>query len=46
MMYTWSKSDTETATLRECFPTTVLLGSIQVSPTLSHILTVELILSQ
>jgi hypothetical protein len=29
MMYTWSKSDTETATLRECFPTSVLLGSIQ-----------------
>lgn len=28
MMYTWSKSDTETATLRECFPTSVLLGSI------------------
>ena len=29
MMYSWSKSDTETATLRECFPTSVLLGSIQ-----------------
>ena len=28
MMYSWSKSDTETATLRECFPTSVLLGSI------------------
>ena len=28
-MYSWSKSDTETATLRECFPTSVLLGSIQ-----------------
>ena len=28
-MYTWSKSSTETATLRECFPTRVLLGSIR-----------------
>ena len=41
-MYTWSKSNTETATLRECFPTTVLLGSIQVSPTLAQILTAGL----
>ena len=29
LMYTWRKSDTETASLRECFPTRVLLGSIQ-----------------
>ena len=28
-MYTWQKSPTETATLRECFPTRVLLGSIE-----------------
>ena len=28
LMYTWRKSPTETATLRECFPTRVLLGSI------------------
>ena len=29
LLYTWRKSTTETATLRECFPTRVLLGSIQ-----------------
>ena len=29
LMYTWQKSPTETATLRECFPTRVLLGSIE-----------------
>ena len=29
LLYTWRKSPTETATLRECFPTRVLLGSIQ-----------------
>ena len=29
LMYTWRKSGTETATLRECFPTRVLLGSIR-----------------
>ena len=29
LLYTWRKSATETATLRECFPTRVLLGSIQ-----------------
>ena len=29
LMYTWKKSATETASLRECFPTRVLLGSIQ-----------------
>jgi hypothetical protein len=28
LMYTWKKSATETATLRECFPTRVLLGTI------------------
>jgi len=28
-MYTWKKSPTETATLRECFPTRVLLGTIR-----------------
>jgi len=28
LMYTWKKSSTETATLRECFPTRVLLGTI------------------
>lgn len=28
LMYSWKKSPTETATLRECFPTRVLLGSI------------------
>ena len=27
-MYSWKKSPTEVATLRECFPTRVLLGSI------------------
>ena len=29
LLYSWRKSTTETATLRECFPTRVLLGSIQ-----------------
>ena len=29
LMYTWKKSPTETATLRECFPTRVLLGTIR-----------------
>jgi len=29
LMYTWSKSSSQKATLRECFPTRVLLGSIQ-----------------
>ena len=28
LMYSWKKSPTEVATLRECFPTRVLLGSI------------------
>ena len=28
LLYTWSRSATETAQLRECFPTRVLLGSI------------------
>ena len=28
-MYSWKKSATETATLRECFPTRVLLGTIR-----------------
>ena len=28
-MYSWKKSPTETATLRECFPTRVLLGTIR-----------------
>jgi len=28
LMYTWRKSSTETATLRECFPTSVLLGTL------------------
>ena len=29
LMYSWKKSATETATLRECFPTRVLLGTIR-----------------
>ena len=29
LMYSWKKSSTETATLRECFPTRVLLGTIR-----------------
>ena len=29
LLYSWRKSALETATLRECFPTRVLLGSIQ-----------------
>jgi len=29
LLYTWEKSSTETASLRECFPTRVLLGSIK-----------------
>jgi len=29
LMYSWKKSPTETATLRECFPTRVLLGTIR-----------------
>jgi len=29
LLYSWRKSATETATLRECFPTRVLLGSIR-----------------
>lgn len=28
LMYTWEKSASETASLRECFPTSVLLGSL------------------